>query len=58
LAAVDLAIATVSRMKFIRLLRPNVPIEITVASKGGGVLAEFRDQDGVVASASLTLRPA
>jgi 3-hydroxymyristoyl/3-hydroxydecanoyl-(acyl carrier protein) dehydratase len=56
LAAVDLAVARVIRMKFIRLLRPNVPIEITVVSKGRGVHAEFRDGEGVVASASLLLR--
>ena len=64
LAAVDLAIAKVTRMKFIRLLRPEVPMEITVVSKGRGVQAEFRpefraefrDGEGVVASASLVLR--
>lgn len=58
LAAVDLAIAKVGRMKFIRLLRPDVAMEITVVSKGDGIRAEFRDHDGVVASASLTLRRA
>ena len=64
LATVDLAIAKVTRMKFIRLLRPDVPMEITVVSKGRGVQAEawpefraeFRDGEGVVASASLVLR--
>ena len=58
LAVVDLAIAKVSRMKFTRLLRPDVPMEITVVSRGDGVRAEFRDQIGVVASASLILRQA
>jgi 3-hydroxymyristoyl/3-hydroxydecanoyl-(acyl carrier protein) dehydratase len=58
LAAVDLVIAKVTRMKFLRLLRPDVPMEITVATRGDGVRAEFRDQDGVVASASLILRRA
>ena len=56
LAAVDLAIAKVGRMKFIRSLRPDVAIEITVISKAGAVHAEFRDRDGIVASAKLTLR--
>lgn len=62
LAAVDLAIAKVTRMKFIRLLRPDEPMEIMVAPRGGAggaaFRAEFRDRDGVVASANLTLRRA
>ena len=58
LATVDLAIAKVTRMKFTRLLRPDVPIEITVVSKGHGCRAEFRDDEGVVASANLVLRVA
>ncbi len=56
LAAVDLAIAKVTRMKFLRLLHPDVPMEITVVSRGRGARAEFRDGEGVVASASLILR--
>jgi len=52
----------VARMKFIRLLRPEVPMEIIVAPKGPRsgpeFRAEFRDRDGVVASANLTLRRA
>ena len=56
LAAVDLAIARVTRMKFVRRLCPDVPIQITVISKGRGVQAEFRDGEGIVASASLVLR--
>jgi len=56
LEMVDLAIAKVTRMKFTRLLRPDVPVEITVVSRGRGVQAEFRDGEGVVASASLVLR--
>jgi 3-hydroxymyristoyl/3-hydroxydecanoyl-(acyl carrier protein) dehydratase len=56
LASVDLSIVKVGRMKFLRVLRPDVPIEVTVASRGGGAYAEFRDMDGVVASASITLR--
>ena len=68
LATVDLAIAKVARMKFTRPLRPDVPMEITVVSKGRGIQAEarpdfrpefraeFRDGEGVVASASLVLR--
>jgi len=60
LAAVDLAIAKVTRMKFVRILRPKVPMEITVISKGRGVQpefrAEFQDAKGVIASASLVLR--
>ena len=58
LATVDLAIAKVARMKFTRPLRPDVPMEITVVPKALGVHAEFRDADGVVASASLVLRGA
>ena len=56
LATIDLAIAKVARMKFHRLLRPSVPIEITITSAGGKARAEFCGQDGIVASASLTLR--
>jgi 3-hydroxymyristoyl/3-hydroxydecanoyl-(acyl carrier protein) dehydratase len=56
LAAVDLVIARVTRMKFVRLLRPDVSIEITVVSKGRGVQAEFRDKEGIFASASLVFR--
>lgn len=56
LATVDLAIARVTRMKFIRVLRPDVAMEITVVSGGHGVRAEFRDRDGIVASAGLVLR--
>jgi 3-hydroxymyristoyl/3-hydroxydecanoyl-(acyl carrier protein) dehydratase len=60
LAEVDLAIARVTRMKFLRLLRPDVPMEITLVVKGRGdrpeVRAEFRDAEGIVASASLVLR--
>jgi hypothetical protein len=56
LEAVDLVIAEVTRMKFIRLLRPDVPVEISVASRGRGVQAEFRDGEGLLASASLVLR--
>jgi 3-hydroxymyristoyl/3-hydroxydecanoyl-(acyl carrier protein) dehydratase len=62
LAAADLAIAKVTRMKFTRLLRPDVPMEVTVVSRGGGggpeFRAEFRDRNGVVAFASLILRRA
>jgi 3-hydroxymyristoyl/3-hydroxydecanoyl-(acyl carrier protein) dehydratase len=58
LAAVDLVIAKVLRIKFTRPLRPDVPLEITVVSRGDGARAEFRDRDGVVASASLVLRRA
>ena len=58
LATVDLAIAKVARMKFTRPLRPDVPMEITVVPKPHGEHAEFRDADGVVASASLVLRGA
>lgn len=56
LAAVDLAVARVSRIKFVRPLRPDVPVEITVVSGGRGVRAEFRAGETVVASASLVLR--
>ncbi|HUS54708.1 MAG TPA: hypothetical protein VMY41_11985 [Thermohalobaculum sp.] len=56
LAAVDLAIAKVCQIKFTRSLRPDVAIEILVVTKPGGVRAEFRDRDGIVASANLTLR--
>ena len=52
LATVDLAIARVARIKFTRLLRPDVPIEITVVAKANGARAEFRDEEGVVASAN------
>lgn len=62
LATVDLAITRVARMKFTRLLRPDVPMEITVVPKAHGAGAEFRvefrDEEGVVASASLVLRGA
>ena len=58
LATVDLTIAKVSRMKFTRPLRPDVPVEITVAYSGHRVRAEFRDEEGVVASANLVLRGA
>ena len=62
LATVDLAIDKVTRMKFTRLLRPDVPMEITVAPKadagGAKFRAEFRDEHGVVASATLVLRAA
>ncbi len=57
LATVDLAIAKVTRMKFTRLLRPEVPVEISVVSAGDKARAEFRDAEGIVASASLVLRP-
>jgi 3-hydroxymyristoyl/3-hydroxydecanoyl-(acyl carrier protein) dehydratase len=62
LATVDLTIAKVVRMKFIRLLRPDTPMEIDVVFKGEAsdpkFRAEFRDREGIFASAILMLRRA
>ena len=56
LATVDLAITKVARMKFHRILRPGVPIDITITSTDGRVRADVRGHEGIVATASLTLR--
>lgn len=57
LAEHDLAIAQVGRMKFRRILRPGVTFEVRVVKGASGASAEFRDAEGIFASASLLLRP-
>lgn len=56
LAERDLAIARVGRMKFRRILRPGISFEASVTERASSASAEFRDAEGVFASASLHLR--
>lgn len=51
-------IVQVHRMKFNRPLRPDMAFEVTVARRGSSYRAEFRDHDGVFATAGLVIRPA
>jgi len=55
LADHGLCIAAVGRMKFRRILRPGVTFEARVVAGTIGTTAEFRDAEGVFASASLQL---
>ena len=65
LAATGRALARVERMKFQRVLRPDVPFEVRLSSGGprgaaGGATtgrAEFHDAAGVFATARVVLRP-
>lgn len=57
LSGAGLAIARVRRMKFRRPLLPGRPIEVSLVERSGEARVEIRDADGVVASATLVLRP-
>ena len=57
LAETGRAIGRVERMKFQRPLGPGVPFEVRLTRAGGQAHAEWRDAQGVFASARLVLRP-
>jgi 3-hydroxyacyl-[acyl-carrier-protein] dehydratase len=50
------AIGRVDRMKFRRILGPGVPFDVYLTHAGGQTRAEWRDAQGVFASARLVLR--
>lgn len=48
-------IETIRRMKFTRPLRPDTGFSIVLSPAGTGWRADFRDSDGIFATARLTL---
>lgn len=57
LLATGRGLARVERMKFLRPLRPGTPFEIRLLPGGPAARVEFRDADGLFASARIVLRP-
>jgi len=57
LAETGRSILRVERMKFVRPLGPNVPFETEVRCRGNRFRADFRDREGIFATATFTLRP-
>lgn len=58
LAGEGVSVARVRRMKFLRVLRPDVPFDIEVTQGPQGASAVFRDAAGVFAEARIELRRA
>jgi 3-hydroxymyristoyl/3-hydroxydecanoyl-(acyl carrier protein) dehydratase len=58
LAETGRALGRIERMKFQRVLAPGVPFQVSLTLAGGRTRAEWRDEQGVFASARLVVRPA
>ena len=58
LATTGRALMRVERMKFSRILGPGMAFEVRLTHSGGKARAEWRDAQGVFATARLILRPA
>lgn len=55
LAESGLSILRVNRMKFLRPLLPDTPMEVLLHQRGDAMRVDFRDADGVFATARLVL---
>lgn len=57
LDATGRALARVERMKFQRVLLPGVPFEVRLTSGHAAARADFRDAEGMFATARVVIRP-